>query len=112
MYEAVKTGIAEGGRCVSCGRRDERVLRGYVRCQACADRRKKQWQERRKAALDAKVCYYCGGKDERTESGMPSCEKCRKWINEKQKIYTENRGRVRKERNGRKEAREGMPLIV
>lgn len=62
--------------CVSCGKQDERTLKGYVQCECCASRTYEAQNKRRKRLSSEHRCISCGKQDERTLKGHTLCEYC------------------------------------
>ena len=105
-------------RCVTCGKQDERTLRGLRYCQVCLDRHKANASPRkpktdaqrendnatkrewRKKSMELGICSSCGTKDKRTVKGYGKCAICAakkaKWQREhydkeEKHVYYKNR---------------------
>ena len=104
----------EIGRCTRCGKRDQRILDGYVVCEVCAekdrDRQRITRQRREKRARETRTCARCGAQDERTLGGKLCCEKCLKFSREKDRLRKETRYMEPEVRKERREARRCLQL--
>lgn len=85
------------GKCVRCGKQDERTQSGLVYCAECVENRKprkpkkrtaerreienKDKREWRQMAKDKGICVSCGAKDKYTVAGKAHCIYCSTKIN-------------------------------
>ena len=85
--------MIDEGRCVCCGKTDERTERGLRYCLECAERHKNAYKRKPKSAKQRKrenadkrewrekclrlgICSACGTKDKRTVNGYEFCVTC------------------------------------
>ena len=116
------------GRCVTCGKSDERTQKGFVYCEACNVKRyrpydpakrsesrknaenadKREWAKMRRNAF---LCVACGRKDSRTVNGKGLCIYCATRINSAARERRKYKGDVlRAQAKSRKEKWEAAGL--
>lgn len=71
-YERNKT----SGKCVACGKADERTQTGKTLCAHCDLNKRKATQKREKKLKAESRCVICGKQDKRTINGKIWCFSC------------------------------------